>query len=548
MLDLRKDTIIYQSQVYYSDLVNKLVSNRKLGKANDSKWTKAAKIRQLLKAVNYVSLLTEQSDIDNTNYILECLIQLCELNSFPVNSPLNYVSAPSIIFGEKGDKGDTGDTGATGPTGLATDFQAIMVSVPSTVDSFPVANANGARWDYFVQKSTGESRVGSVIAVWDATGTLTQFSDNSTDDIVGPTTQIEFSVQFSGSTVLLVALITGGSWTIRGSRYFIPNNGNGTGPISDSLPNGQVYIGNVSNLAQARTLSGAFTITNTGVATLSNSVVFDANINASANIAVSKLAALTINQVVVSDGAGKLTTVASPTLTELGFVGGVTSGIQGQINSKLTDPLTTIGDILIRNGTNVTARLGIGSSGQVLTVSGGLPVWQTPAGGITGLTAGRISFAASSTTLTDDSDLTFTGGNTLNVPNINYSAGPLTLSGNPGVVVTGNLQANNGFRTNTGGDYWHKIFLNIGDWDMDTNATKTVPHGLTFANIRSVKVFIRNDANNTWYDIFSQGGGTIFSVDGTIVTLTRTASGIFDNTSFDVTSYNRGYIEITYVH
>jgi hypothetical protein len=57
MLDLRKDTIIYQSQVYYSNLVNTLVSNRKLGKANDSKWTKVAKIRQLLKAVKYVSLL-----------------------------------------------------------------------------------------------------------------------------------------------------------------------------------------------------------------------------------------------------------------------------------------------------------------------------------------------------------------------------------------------------------------------------------------------------------------------------------------------------------
>jgi hypothetical protein len=548
MLDPRKDTIIYQAQVYYSDLVNKLVSTKKLGKANDSKWIKAAKIRQLLKAMKYVDRLTSQVDIDNSNYILECLIQLCQLNSFPINSPLNYNSAPSIIFGEKGDKGDKGDTGAKGDTGLATDFQAILVSVPATVDSFPISDANGARWDYFVQKNTGESRTGSVLAVWDSAGTVTQFSDNSTDDIVGPTTQLEFSVQFFGTSVLLVALVTGGTWTIRGSRYFIPNNGNGTGPISDSLPNGQVYIGNGSNLAQARTLSGAFTITNTGVATLSNSIVSDANVNASANIAVSKLASLTVSSLVVSDGAGKLTTISSPTLTELGFVGGVSSSIQTQLNSKLTDPLTTVGDLLTRNSFNVTSRLGIGSNGQVLTVSGGLVSWQTPSGGITGLTAGRVPIAASSTTLTDNTNLTFSGGNTLNVPNINYSAGPLTLSGNPGVVITGNLQVNNGIRTNTGGDYWHVVLLNIGDWDMDTNATKTVSHGLTFANIRSVKVLIRNDANNTWYDIYSQGGGTIFSVDSSIVTLTRASSGIFDNTNFDVTGYNRGYIEITYVH
>lgn len=45
------------------------------------------------------------------------------------------------------------------------------------------------------------------------------------------------------------------------------------------------------------------------------------------------------------------------------------------------DPMTTIGDIIIRNGSNVTARLGIGTAGQVLTVVGGVPVWQTPSSG-----------------------------------------------------------------------------------------------------------------------------------------------------------------------
>lgn len=49
--------------------------------------------------------------------------------------------------------------------------------------------------------------------------------------------------------------------------------------------------------------------------------------------------------------------------------------------SLFTDPMTTIGDIIIRNGSNVTARLGIGTAGQVLTVVGGVPVWQTPSSG-----------------------------------------------------------------------------------------------------------------------------------------------------------------------
>lgn len=48
-----------------------------------------------------------------------------------------------------------------------------------------------------------------------------------------------------------------------------------------------------------------------------------------------------------------------------------------------TDPLTTDGDIVIRSS-SVTTRLGIGSEGQVLTVSSGLPVW-APVGGATEL-------------------------------------------------------------------------------------------------------------------------------------------------------------------
>jgi hypothetical protein len=45
-----------------------------------------------------------------------------------------------------------------------------------------------------------------------------------------------------------------------------------------------------------------------------------------------------------------------------------------------TDPMTTNGDIIIRSG-DAANRLGIGSTGQVLTVLGGLPSWQSASGG-----------------------------------------------------------------------------------------------------------------------------------------------------------------------
>ena len=40
---------------------------------------------------------------------------------------------------------------------------------------------------------------------------------------------------------------------------------------------------------------------------------------------------------------------------------------------------TTTGDIIYASGANTPARLGIGSSAQVLTVSGGIPAWAAPA-------------------------------------------------------------------------------------------------------------------------------------------------------------------------
>ena len=50
--------------------------------------------------------------------------------------------------------------------------------------------------------------------------------------------------------------------------------------------------------------------------------------------------------------------------------------------TKNLNPSTTLGDIEYRSSTaNTNTRLGIGSTGQVLTVAAGVPSWATPAGG-----------------------------------------------------------------------------------------------------------------------------------------------------------------------
>jgi len=66
----------------------------------------------------------------------------------------------------------------------------------------------------------------------------------------------------------------------------------------------------------------------------------------------------------------------------------------------MTNPMTTTGDTIYSSSGSTPARLGIGSTGQVLTVASGLPSWATPAagGGYTLLTSGSFP-AASSVTL-----------------------------------------------------------------------------------------------------------------------------------------------------
>jgi hypothetical protein len=59
-----------------------------------------------------------------------------------------------------------------------------------------------------------------------------------------------------------------------------------------------------------------------------------------------------------------------------------TLGSSVDTTTKALNPSTTLGDIEFRSSTaNTNTRLGIGSTGDVLTVSGGVPAWAAPAGG-----------------------------------------------------------------------------------------------------------------------------------------------------------------------
>jgi hypothetical protein len=77
-----------------------------------------------------------------------------------------------------------------------------------------------------------------------------------------------------------------------------------------------------------------------------------------------------------------------------------TLGSSVDTTTKALNPSTTLGDIEYRSATaNTNTRLGIGSTGNVLTVSGGVPTWAAPAGGgkLLQMVQGTKSTASSTT-------------------------------------------------------------------------------------------------------------------------------------------------------
>ena len=90
--------------------------------------------------------------------------------------------------------------------------------------------------------------------------------------------------------------------------------------------------------------------------------------------------------------------------------------------------------------------------------------------------------------------------------------------------------------------------LDIGDWDMDTDSSVSVAHGLPdFTKIRSISVLIRADDNAAYHNLESYLFTAAEAVDqrthadATNIVLNMDVGGRFDTADFNATSFNRGW-------
>ena len=123
-----------------------------------------------------------------------------------------------------------------------------------------------------------------------------------------------------------------GDLTITGDDLTMTTNTSGAALIGDGTNFNPVAI------------SGDLTIGSDGAAAIGSGVVVNADVNSSAAIAFSKMANLTINRALVSDGSGDVS-VSAVTSTEIGYLDGVSSAVQTQLDAKqatITGSATTI--------------------------------------------------------------------------------------------------------------------------------------------------------------------------------------------------------------
>jgi hypothetical protein len=209
MAEILKDSVYYAAKTKLLALGVELAEARNPDKL-EAQIIQGAKIHRLCQGIDYEDYLTQQQ-IDR---IVRTLVEVAEINDFPVAPVLGNVAQPSIISGGTTNITQIISSDVTDWSNLDVDSAAAEV-----LDSFAVTAARGAVWFYTVRKGSNQ-RSGQVIGAWLSDGSSVSFTEDSTEDI-GDTSQVTLSVDYSASLIRLKATVTTDDWIIEGSRLLI---------------------------------------------------------------------------------------------------------------------------------------------------------------------------------------------------------------------------------------------------------------------------------------------------------------------------------------
>jgi len=149
-----------------------------------------------------------------------------------------------------------------------------------------------------------------------AGGTFTGDVTLDASDIVFDTGSFNITLQGATATANRIISLPDGSGTLllAGAASLVNADISASAGIAfsklASLGSGQIIVGNSSNVAAAVAMSGDVTINNTGVTSIAADSIVNADINSSAGIAYSKLAPLTSTHILVGNGSNVAASVA----------------------------------------------------------------------------------------------------------------------------------------------------------------------------------------------------------------------------------------------
>jgi len=197
-----------------------------------------------------------------------------------------------------------------------------------------------------------------------------------------------------GSAALTLATVNSNTGTFAS----VTVNGKGLVTAAAALSGDATTSGSVLTLATVATAGTTGSSTSIPAVTI-NAKGLVTSITGNAVVApAGTLSGTTLNSTVVSSSLTSVGTITSGTWT--GTTIAIANGGTGQTTKSAAfnalSPITATGDLIVGNGSNSATNLAIGSTGQVLTVSGGTAAWATP------------STVSTATTTTETSDQSLT--------------------------------------------------------------------------------------------------------------------------------------------